>query len=171
MTPEQIKLIEESFEKVAERAQDAATVFYNRLFSMKPALRLLFPEDLTEQKKKLMTMLGVAIKSLQEPNALIPVLENLGRRHALYGVRDEHYDTVGAALLLTLRDALGSAFTADVHAAWAKMYSFVAMIMKRATREIALSPIEQEFNLRETARIPKILSPETQAGVILENTI
>jgi hemoglobin-like flavoprotein len=88
---------------------------------MKPALRLLFPEDLTEQKKKLMMTLGVAIKSLRETEKLIPVLENLGRKHALYGVRDEHYDTVGAALLQSLRDALGAEFTDEAHAAWAEM--------------------------------------------------
>lgn len=138
MTPEQISLIQQNFEMIAPRAEAVATVFYNRLFALRPALRLLFPAaDLTEQKKKLMVTLGLAIKTLREPEKLIPVLEDLGRRHALYGVREEHYDTVGAALLLTLRDALGKTLTGEAQAAWTEMYGFVAGTMKRAARELA----------------------------------
>src|SRR5215213_895128 len=102
MTPEQINLIQQNFERIAPQAEAVATAFYNRLFAMQPVLRLLFPADLGGQKQKLMTMLAMAIKSLNESEKLIPVLENMGRRHALYGVRDEYYETVGTALLQTL---------------------------------------------------------------------
>jgi hemoglobin-like flavoprotein len=153
MTSEQINLIQQNFDRIMPQADAAATVFYNRLFSMKPALRLLFPDDLAEQKKKLMTTLGVAIKSLHETEKLIPILENLGRRHALYGVRDEHYRTVGTALLLTLRDALGKDFTSEAHAAWAEMYRVVAAVMKRGARHLEQENEETDFNLQETKRM------------------
>lgn len=142
MTPEEINLIQQNFEQIAPRAEMVATAFYQRLFALNPVLQLLFPADLAEQKKKLMTTLGVAIKSLNEAEKLIPALENLGRRHALYGVRDEHYDTVGAALLQTLSETFGEEFTSPANAAWAKMYGFVAATMKRAAREMAQAGAE-----------------------------
>ena len=137
MTPEQINLIQQNFERIAPQAEAVATAFYNRLFAMQPVLRLLFPADLGGQKQKLMTMLAMAIKSLNESEKLIPVLENMGRRHALYGVRDEYYETVGTALLQTLREKLGGEFTAEAHAAWAEMYGFLAATMKGAAQEMA----------------------------------
>lgn len=154
MKQEQIDLIQQNFEKIAPRAEAVATVFYNRLFSMKPALQFLFPEDLTEQKKKLMTMLGMAIKSLNQTDTLVPILKNLGQRHAIYGVRDGHYDTVGAALLLTLRDALGRDFTGEAHAAWAEMYGFVAATMKSGASELARDFVEPDFSLQDTLKMP-----------------
>lgn len=131
MKTEQINLIEKNFEQIAEQQKNFATHFYNQLFALKPTLRLLFPSDLTEQKKKLMITLGVAIKTLNQPEKLIPVLEELGRKHALYGVRDEHYETVGAAILQTLNFALGDEFTEESENAWTEMYGFVATTMKR----------------------------------------
>jgi hemoglobin-like flavoprotein len=164
MTPEQINLIQENFDSLAPLAENAATVFYNRLFAMRPTLRLLFPADLHEQKKKLMATLGLAIKSLNETDKLIPVLENLGRRHALYGVREEHYDVVGAALLLTLRDALGRNFTAEANDAWTQMYGFVAATMKRAARELEFEIKEPEINFCETVKMLEIVNPVGQVA-------
>ena len=131
MKTEQINLIQKNFEQIDRRQENFATHFYNQLSALKPTLRLLFPGDLTEQKKKLMMTLGVAIKTLNQPEKLIPVLEELGRKHALYGVRDEHYETVGAALVQTLNFALGETFTEDSEKAWKEMYGFVAATMKR----------------------------------------
>lgn len=156
MTFEQISLIQQNFSSLAPRAEVVATFFYNRLFAIQPALRLLFPADLNEQKKKLMRMLGAAIKSLTEMEKLIPVLEDLGRRHALYGVRESHYNAVGAALLLTVRDALGKEFTAESHRAWAEMYQVVASTMKRAARELAQNgTAELETDFQETRKMKK----------------
>ena len=132
MTSRQIQLIQESFALVAPSADSVATSFYERLFELDPALRSLFPPDLTEQRRKLMQMLTVAVGMLNRPEALIPVLESLGRRHAGYGVRDEHYDTVGAALLWTLERGLGAAFTNEVRTAWTTLYKLVATTMQAA---------------------------------------
>jgi nitric oxide dioxygenase len=170
MTSEQINLIQQNFDSIAPRAEAVATVFYNRLFAMKPVLKLLFPADLTEQKQKLMKALAVAIKSLRETEKLLPFLENLGRRHALHGVREDHYDTVGAALLLTLRDALGREFTSEAHSAWAEMYGFVAATMKRAARELSAEGERLEIGQPENARSPVSPAEIKQSEINFQET-
>ena len=134
MTNEQNHLIRQTFDLVAPMADSMAEVFYRRLFELDPSLRAMFPPVLVEQGRKLMQMLGAAIGMLDRPQQLIPVLESLGKRHAGYGVRDEHYDTVGEALLWTLERGLGPVFTPDVKAAWAALYGVVATTMKNAAK-------------------------------------
>jgi hemoglobin-like flavoprotein len=135
MTPAQLDAIRETFALIALQPDDAARAFYKRLFELDPSLRPLFRPDLEEQGHELMQMLGAAVRLLDNPTALIPVLENLGRRHSGYGVRDEHYDTVGEALLSTLSAALGELFTPAVREAWASLYGLVATTMQRAANE------------------------------------
>jgi hemoglobin-like flavoprotein len=130
MTPEQIILVNESFELVQPMAQAAASVFYDRLFYLDPGLRRLFPEDLTEQKQKLMATLDLAVRGLSRPETLIPQVRDLGRRHAGYGVRLEDYQTVGAALLWTLERGLGEAFTPELQEAWTAAYTLLATTMQ-----------------------------------------
>jgi len=132
MNSDHIRIIRESFAAVARRPDVTALLFYKRLFELDPALRPLFRPDLEEQGHKLMEVLGAAVRLLEHPEALSPVLEALGRRHVGYGVKEPHYDTVGAALLRTLSDALGDAFTPTAHEAWSGFYSLIAGTMKRA---------------------------------------
>lgn len=132
------KLVQESWTQVQPIAEVAATLFYDRLFALAPALRPLFPaKSLGEQKKKLMQTLTIAVRGLDRLDELVPALESLGRRHAGYGVEDAHYDTVGQALLWTLRQGLGAGFTPAVRDAWAETYGLVASVMQRAARETA----------------------------------
>lgn len=133
---EQKQLVQGSWEKVAPIAETAAELFYNRLFELDPSLRPLFKStDLKEQGRKLMQMLAIAVKGLDDVGQLIPAVENLGRRHAGYGVQDEHYDTVGAALLWTLEKGLGEDFTPEVREAWTQTYVVVSTVMKEASKE------------------------------------
>ncbi len=132
MTPEQVSLVQDSFAKVLPIADTAADLFYDRLFELDPALRALFPEDLREQKKKLMTMLRVAVTGLSDTKSILPAVEALGRRHAAYGVSPEHYTTVGAALLDTLEKGLGDAFSAPVKQAWEQVYGILSSTMLSA---------------------------------------
>lgn len=132
MQPEKIVLIQNSFEQVIPIADTAASIFYDRLFALDPSLRRLFPEDMTEQRKKLMMMLNTAVHGLWRPEKLIPVLQQLGARHAGYGVRREHFDTVGQALLGTLAQGLGNEFTPEVEAAWREAYTLIATTMQSA---------------------------------------
>ena len=130
MTNEQIKLVQDSFRKVSPISETAAQLFYARLFELDPDLELLFKGNLTEQGRKLMQMLGLAVSSLDRLEQLLPVVRSLGTRHVDYGVRDKDYDTVGRALLWTLRKGLGEAFTPDVEAAWSNVYATLASEMQ-----------------------------------------
>jgi nitric oxide dioxygenase len=87
------------------------------LFELDPSLRRMFPADLAEQKTKLMLTLKFAVNSLSRLDQLVPAVQALGRRHAGYGVKNEHYNTVALALLWTLEQGLGDAFTPEVKAA------------------------------------------------------
>ena len=102
MTPQQIDLVQSSFKKVVPIAGTAADLFYDRLFEIAPEVRSLFPQDLGEQKKKLMTMLGTAVANLHKLETILPAVKDLGSRHKGYGVTAAHYAPVGAALLWTL---------------------------------------------------------------------
>jgi hemoglobin-like flavoprotein len=132
LTLTQIELVQSSFAVIAPIADDAAALFYRRLFEIDPSLKPMFKDDLAEQRRKLMQMLTAAVKGLPRLDRLVPVVEDLGRRHSTYGVLDEHYDTVGAALLWTLEKGLGSAFTPEVKDAWATVYGILASTMRNA---------------------------------------
>jgi hemoglobin-like flavoprotein len=134
MTKETIALVQDSFEKVAPIADTAAALFYGKLFELDPSLKPMFHGDMKEQGRKLMSMIGLAVKGLTDLDKLVPAVEHLGRSHAGYGVQDSHYDTVGAALLWTLEQGLGSDFTPETKAAWAETYTLLATTMKNATR-------------------------------------
>lgn len=134
MTPEQIDLVQSSFKKVAPIADAAADIFYDRLFEIAPDVRGLFPEVMTDQKKKLMQMIAVAVNGLKDLDAIVPAVQDLGARHKGYDVKEEHYDVVGAALLYTLGKGLGDAFTPEVEAAWTETYGLLASVMIEAQK-------------------------------------
>ena len=141
LTPTQKTLVQTTFAMVAPIADDAAQLFYRRLFELDPSLERMFRGDMTEQRKKLMQMLGAAVKGLDHLDRLVPVLQDLGRRHTTYGVEDAHYNTVGAALLWTLEQGLGNAFTLEVRAAWIAVYGLVARTMQEAAREARIETL------------------------------
>lgn len=133
MTPEQVALVRSSFAQVLPIKETAADLFYTRLFELDPSLRPLFKGDMKEQGVKLMTMIGTAVGGLDRLDSIVPSVQALGRRHADYGVLDQHYDTVATALLWTLEKGLGAAFTPDVKSAWTSAYGVLAGTMKEAT--------------------------------------
>ena len=139
LTAAQKTLVQDTFAIITPIADDAAALFYQRLFKLDPSLERMFRGDMKEQRKKLMQMLTAAVKGLDRLDQLVPVVEDLGRRHAGYGVEDKHYDTVGAALLWTLEKGLGDAFTPETKEAWATVYGILATTMKKAANE-ALQP-------------------------------
>jgi hemoglobin-like flavoprotein len=135
LTVHQKTLVQESFAIVAPIADDAAALFYRRLFELDPSLQHMFRGDMAEQRRKLMQMLTAAVKGLDRLEQLVPVVQDLGRRHATYGVEERHYETVGAALLWTLEKGLGTAFTPETKEAWATVYGILATTMQDAARE------------------------------------
>ena len=138
MTPDQKVLVQDSFKLVAPIADSAAELFYGRLFDLDPALRSLFRGDMREQGRKLMQMLTVAVAGLDRLDTIVPAVRALGRRHAAYGVEPEHFETVANALLWTLAEGLGSAFTTEVREAWASVYSVLAEQMQLGIAEARL---------------------------------
>jgi hemoglobin-like flavoprotein len=136
MTGEQITLVQDSFEKVLPIADAAATLFYARLFDLDPALEPLFKGDIVEQGRKLMQMIGVAVKSLDRLEQILPAVQALGARHVGYGVCDKDYDTAGRALIWTLRKGLGDDFTPELEAAWVEVYTTLAGAMKAAAAAV-----------------------------------
>ena len=133
MTPEQIELVQSSFQSVKPISDRAASMFYTRLFELDPrTIKLFEGSDMATQGRKLMAMITAAVNSLNDLEAVIPTVQDLGRRHVDYGVEDHHYDTVGDALIWTLEQGLGSAFTPEVKDAWVTMYTVIASVMKEA---------------------------------------
>jgi hemoglobin-like flavoprotein len=132
MEPAKVALVQESFRKVVPIADQAADLFYDRVFELAPAARPMFPDDLREQKKKLMQMLGTAVTNLHQVDTIVAAIQDMGRRHVDYGVEPAHYDVVGQALLDTLAKGLGDDFTPAVKDAWAETYDLIASTMKDA---------------------------------------
>ena len=135
MNETQIQLVQNSFNQVRPIAVTAAELFYNRLFTLDPSLRPMFKGDMAHQGRMLMSMLSAAVNGLTNLAALVPVVRQLGVRHANYGVRDEHYATVGSALIWTLEQGLGDAFTVDVCKAWTAAYGVLANTMQAGATE------------------------------------
>jgi len=135
LTLTQKRLVQESFAKISTIADDAAALFYRRLFELNPSLQRMFHGSMADQRKILMQMLSTAVTGLDYLEQLVPIVQELGRRHATYGVIDAHYATFGAALLWTLEKGLGSAFTPETREAWTAVYTLLATTMKEAARE------------------------------------
>jgi hemoglobin-like flavoprotein len=136
MLPKQKMLVQKTWTQVAPVADQAAAVFYQRLFEIDPSARPLFDTaNMAQQRKKLIQVLTVAVSSLDNLGALSKTVEDLGRRHAAYGVTDSHYDSVGVALIWTLEQGLGDAWTSEVAAAWKEVYGLLSTTMRQAQQE------------------------------------
>jgi hemoglobin-like flavoprotein len=129
MTPQQITLVQATFADVKPIATAAAELFYNRLFTLDPALRPLFKGEMGQQGQMLMSMIGAAVSGLKDLERLAPVVRQLGARHVRYGVQAQHYATVGSALLWTLDQGLGDKFTPAVREAWTAAYTLLSDVM------------------------------------------
>lgn len=132
MTPEQITLVRTSWTKINLAPDTLAETFYTRLFELDASVMALFRAGMKGQGVKFVRMIDVAVGALGRLDDLAPVIENLGRRHLEYGVRPEHYDAMGNALLWTLQQGLGREFTADVRDAWGAVYAALAEMMQQA---------------------------------------
>jgi hemoglobin-like flavoprotein len=137
MTPQQIALVQDSWKQVGPMAELAAKMLYTRLFTLDPSLRALFKGNLQEQGRVLMAMMSFAVNSLTRLESAVPLIQALGRRHAVYGVEERHYAIVEEALIWTLAQGLGSAFTKEVEGAWRAAYGVLATTMKQASAKLA----------------------------------
>jgi hemoglobin-like flavoprotein len=129
MTPDQVKLVQDSFGKVAPISEAAAVLFYDRLFEIAPQVKAMFPDDMTEQRRKLMAMLAAVVNGLGNLASILPAASALAKRHVGYGAKAEHYPVVGAALLWTLEKGLGDGWTPDLADAWSTAYGTLSGYM------------------------------------------
>ncbi|MBU1210079.1 MAG: hemin receptor [Alphaproteobacteria bacterium] len=148
MTPEKVKLVQDSFKKVAPIAPQAADIFYTRLFEIAPDVRPMFPDDMSGQKDKLMGMLATAVTNLHQVDTIIPAVQELGRKHVGYGVKDAHYKPVGEALIYTLEKGLGDDFTPEVKEAWVTTYTTLQNVMTAAASDVAAPAAKKGFLAR-----------------------
>ena len=129
MTPDHVKLVQESFAKVAPISETAAVLFYDRLFEIAPKVKAMFPTDMTEQRRKLMATLAVVVGGLGNLESVLPAASALAKRHVSYGAKAEHYPVVGSALLWTLEKGLGDGWTPEVAEAWTAAYGTLSGFM------------------------------------------
>ena len=134
MTPDQIEQVKISFATVVK--EQAATSFYRRLFELDPSLRPMFPDDLAEQKKKVIGAFSMMVDSLDKLDDILPVVRALGQRHGGYGVTPAHYATMGAALLWTLQQILGAGWTPKLATTWSEAYRLIAGTMIAAAEGV-----------------------------------
>jgi nitric oxide dioxygenase len=133
MTPTEQQLIRSSWSGVEPIADQAAQIFYGRLFELDPSTQDLFRHtDMKKQRQLLVQTLAVVVANIGRLDQVIPAVQALGRRHAGYGVEVEHYATVGAALIWTLEQGLGDAFTNETRLAWADAYRRLSSAMIEA---------------------------------------
>lgn len=141
MNAHQIELVQRTFTLAAPLADEIADTFYRRLFELDPTLRPLFPASLKAQGDKLITVLAFAVRGLSAPESILAPVQRLGERHAHYGVQPHHYATVGEALLWTLAQLFGPAFTPDVKAAWAAAFNLLAGVMQEAAKRMEMPTV------------------------------
>ncbi len=134
VTEAQKDLVQSSWAKVEPIADDAAKLFYAKLFELDPSVKPLFKSDLSAQGAKLMKTITLAVNSLNNLDRLVPIVEDLGRRHKDYGVLPKHYDTVAVALLDTLGKGLGDDFTPETKDAWVAVYTVLSTTMQGAAK-------------------------------------
>ena len=132
-----MELVQRSWRAVAPVGDTAAELFYGKLFSLDPGVRALFKNDMRDQGRNLTAMMSVAVHGLARPEKILYAVEQLGRRHAAYGVQPRHYESVATALLWMLEQVLEEAYTPDVREAWTQAYTLLAKAMQDATRAAA----------------------------------
>jgi nitric oxide dioxygenase len=129
MTPDQIALVQQSFSKVAPISEQAAKLFYGRLFEIAPEVKPLFRNNMADQGHKLMATLAVVVGGLGKLEMVLPAASALAKKHVAYGVTPQHYQPVGAALLWTLEQGLGPDWTPELAKAWSDAYTTLSDFM------------------------------------------
>ena len=132
MTPAQLRLVKTTFARLSAQSAELGAQFYQRLFQLDPRLQVLFPGNMPNQGFALFSMIGLIVRTLDYQNQVVPIIYELGKRHAAYGVLESDYATFRNALLDTLEAALGEDFTREVNEAWGAAYDFMAGVMEEA---------------------------------------
>jgi methyl-accepting chemotaxis protein len=167
MTANQISLVQKSWQKVLHSAPQTAEIFYTTLFEMDPSLKALFPSDIVDQSKKLIVIFDSLIKLLDKPNKLTPAVQELGVKHRQLGVKPEHYDTAGAALLKTLAQGLGEDFTTLTKKAWTAVYQTQVTTIINAANNVATTQSAKGTTMSKDTKISVEQAKELQLADML----
>lgn len=132
MDPKHVILVKNTWAIVVPNTDKAAKILYDKVFELDPPLRALFTGDMTKQGRKIMSMIDSVVNSLDRHNAVFPAVEELGRQHLKYGVKDKDYNTLRTALLWTLETLLGNEFIPEIKEAWTIVYNQLIHAMKNA---------------------------------------
>lgn len=155
MNPSHIRLVKRTFTHIAPNSREIGSRFYTRLFELDPKLRALFQSGMRDQGQAMFSMVDLIVRTLDFQEQLVPIIYDLGRRHATYGIAESDYLTFRRALLDTLEAALAEAFTPEVQDAWGAAYDFMAGVMKQAHHHVLegktlpyrrVLPLEQELD-------------------------
>ena len=134
MTPEQVDLIQKSFDALWPVRRRLAELFYNRFFELAPDARALFPQDISRQHIKFMDMIAAIVGALDKRQIFQSIISYSGRQHAQFGVKRAHFVAFGEALIWGLEQQFGAAFTPELKQAWITLYEAVQNDMIRAAR-------------------------------------
>lgn len=127
-----IALVLESLDRLTQDPDRVICLFYGRLLILDPALHALFPEDSLAHGRRFLEVFHQAVSGLYTPEIIIPLVKDIGQAHARHGVQPCDYHTFGQALLWTLAQIPGDAFTTEVYEAWTEAYYLLAGLMKEA---------------------------------------
>ena len=135
-----VQRMRKSFDKVASAGDEVPLFFYSHLFLSHPETRAMFPVSMMQQRDRLFRALGHIIAEVDDLDALVPFLQQLGRDHRKFGTLEAHYPAVGASLLATLEQYAGDDWTPDLAADWAAAYGLVAQVMSEAAKDADVEP-------------------------------
>ncbi len=135
LTGEQIRLVQSSFNEVRPISDQAAKLFYAKLFEIAPQVKPMFKGDIVEQGRKLMAMLSTVVNGLDHIDDIVPAAQSLARGHVTYGVQSAHYAYVGEALIYALEQGLAEQFTVPVKQAWIDAYGLLSSVMISAAEQ------------------------------------
>lgn len=135
LNPEQIMLVQSSWEEIEPMSGKIGEAFYNRLFELDESAAALFEGDVEQQARTLMGMIGMAVKMLDNPDAMETAFQDLGSRHDRYGVQPSHFEPFGDSLMWGIEKAMGSAFTPDFKEAWEALIDFLFKAIQRSMKQ------------------------------------
>jgi nitric oxide dioxygenase len=135
LTEKQRQIVTASFARIVPITSEATATFYNHLWEIAPETKRLFQNtDMTQQGMKLMQTLGMAVRALHDPDSIMPMLRDLGKRHIGYGVTIEQYELIRAALLRMIEHSIGRDFNDETRDAWNAAYDLIADMTTSAYR-------------------------------------
>ncbi len=130
MAEEQTRRLEQSFDVLKPNVEELVATFYQKLFSEHPELRSMFPEEMTDQRRKLHAALAFVVANLRKPEALRKTLLGMGAKHAAdYGVVAEHYPHVRDDMVHSMGVVAAEVWNDQLAADWTEALNAVAEIM------------------------------------------